>query len=87
MCKKLAAALQSKSFLCGNMADHKPQASHQSARSICTVSTENSDNKTIRHHLKLQVDLENFYPLETEDQSPRRFFDDVSALESQVSLF
>ena len=69
------------------MADHKPQASHQSARSICTISTENPDNKTIRDHLKLQVDLENFYPLETEDQSPRRFFDDVSAFESQVSLF
>ena len=38
---------------------------------------------------KVQVDLENFYkgdPLETDEQNPRRFFGDVSAFESQVSL-
>ena len=55
MCKQLAAALQSISFFVwkyGWRGDHKPQASHQSARSICTISTENPDNKTIRDHLK-----------------------------------
>ena len=39
--------------------------------------------------LKNQVDLEDFYkdgPDETENQNPRMFFDEISALESQVIL-
>ena len=69
----------------GLTTDHKlaTRVPGQSAQFLLKTQTIKQSGTT----WKLQVDLENFYPLETEDQSPRRFFDDVSAFESQVSLF
>ena len=69
----------------GVTTDHKlatrvPGQSAQFLRKTQTIKQSGTTSK-------LQVDLENFYnedPLVIEDHSPRRFFGDVSALESQV---